>query len=741
VTKPTRAAKKLPAELVALISAVELSHSDWWQDAVGRSLLLTLWTHGALHPDELRRKLSHSFAVEITSSELQEQLHRLSNATEVIETESGAYKVTESRSQKLVQDIERNELAESHAYESFKRVLVESVPHSDAVAMWELFTTFLLIPMIRDLGAETFRFLQGKAFDLKPSTYLQNFLSRIPERDQAAVEDVVVAFLDPAHRSARAYVINRLTTYLFLQATSWPRGTIHNLEKLTSAPARFTVFVDTNLLFSILDLHENPANEAAAALRDLRPDMAGLVNLQLYVTNETLAEARVSLESAAEWLRGIVLTRAVVEGTSSITFSGLAKRFIAQAATVEGVRDSREYFGYYIDNLMMLARAHGVEFYNEDLTPLHTEQRVIDDIMTASEVQNKRRARRGLTPKTYEQVRHDVVLWHFVYRKRDVYVESPIQANYWIVTVDYSFLGFDAYKTQQASKIVPLCVHPAPLVQMLRFWLPRGENLDAAIMRSLRLPFLFLEFDPELEAVTIRILRTVNRFQNADHLSAETIRALIMNEELRRRMSQTSDADEEVQLVQSELVIEEERLRRDLAQAAARANEAERRVALQEEAIAELGKRLDIEHRTREEAEESAQSAGARATLALGEAARAARARLAVFLLAAATLCAIPFGIGVVVARRIVPGVPMLVWIVAGFLLWTSASLLMAQWLVKWIGAAPERGAAAPLHAANQWIWGILITGLLVGILGAGLYEEVKDATREPRPSPSPTHT
>lgn len=69
-------------------------------------------------------------------------------------------------------------------------------------------------------------------------------------------------------------------------------------------------------------------------------------------------------------------------------------------------------------------------------------------------------------PKTYEQFLHDIVLWWYNKDKRPTYVESPIDADNWIVTVDFKLLGFDKSKNiSDAEGVSQICIHPASLIQ------------------------------------------------------------------------------------------------------------------------------------------------------------------------------------------------------------------------------------------------------------------------------------
>jgi hypothetical protein len=129
-----------------------------------------------------------------------------------------------------------------------------------------------------------------------------------------------------------------------------------------------------------------------------------------------------------------------------------------------------------------------VELFNEKLDDYSTRQDVVDDIHVVFKYEEK------LPPakrKSYPKVAHDMVLWHFVNDKRSAYIESPIDASDWILTVDFRLIGFDEHKQKRSGSKVPLCIHPTSLIQLLQFWVPRTKEFEEAMLGSLRLPFLF----------------------------------------------------------------------------------------------------------------------------------------------------------------------------------------------------------------------------------------------------------
>jgi len=215
-----------------------------------------------------------------------------------------------------------------------------------------------------------------------------------------------------------------------------------------------------------------------------------------------------------------------------------------------------EFFGPFIRDLITIARSKGVELYNESIEQYKMRQDVVDDIVGQNDFEQQKSTKGQRKPKRYEQIEHDMVLWHCVQDKRHTPPESPLEAEHWIITVDYRFLAFDAYKRQQQGTEVPLCLHPSNFVSMLRFWVPRSPEFEEAILGTMRLPFLFQEFDSDAEKVTLQILRTIGRFEGVGDIPEEAVTRVVCNDAIRERMEEVTEGQEEVELIRDALIEE-----------------------------------------------------------------------------------------------------------------------------------------------------------------------------------------
>jgi hypothetical protein len=332
---------------------------------------------------------------------------------------------------------------------------------------------------------------------------------------------------------------------------------------------------------------------------ELSKQLPPSITVKFYVTPVTLDETKRVLSAVENSIRGIAYMN-LAEGALRTDISGIARKYF-EARLLTPSLDPSTFFGPYISNLQVYLKSKGVEIYNQNLDEYKTKQVVIDDIMNQRDLQQRQCQYRA---KQYEAIEHDMVLWHFVKDKRPVYVESPVEAQYWIVTVDYRFLGFDAFKRKKEDGSVPVCIHPSALTQMLQFWVPRSEKLEEAILSSLRLPFLFHSFDSEAERITISILKTLSRFDDIKDLPVDTVANLLLSESLRNRMHGASEEAQQIELVKEALIKEHAKLAREHEQLSGQLKWTEEAAQRKDKTIEELQESFRRESEKRQSLEE-----------------------------------------------------------------------------------------------------------------------------------------
>jgi hypothetical protein len=543
----------LPREAVALVQHIELNKSGWWDKAVHRLVMAAVWLEDKPpNIDAIQAALKGTFKLSLPTPKLNLALTKLESRNMLLRLPSDTYRIPEEQLAVFEKEIAASEMVELQAKESFCNLVAEVGAGLDPEKVWTTFEHDFLGPLIKQVGVNAYRLVAGEKLALDPAL-VDHFLQPFPHVTHSKLRALVAIFIDPKKPEVRAFISRMLHARFCVEASGLPEEVLAKLNASVGRPIRFVMFVDTNFLFSLLELHENPSNAAAEELRELIAQLKSNPRIDLVVTPKTIEEAKSSIGYTKGQLSGFPSGSNFTQAALQARFSGMAIRFLSERLRRNGNLSVEDWFDPYLQDFVPIARSKGVDLFNENLDGYSTRQDVIDDILLVMKFEKKLpEARR----KSYPKVAHDMVLWHFVNDKRPAYIESPIDAKHWILTVDFRFIGFDAHKQKFTKSKVPLCIHPTSLIQLLQFWIPRTKEFEEAMLGSLRLPFLFQDFDAEAEKTSLRILKGIGRFEGNEALSQDTITHVMLNDGLRTRLQGEHTDAEEMALIRDALVEE-----------------------------------------------------------------------------------------------------------------------------------------------------------------------------------------
>lgn len=570
-------ASRLSPTQVALVHQIELHHAGW-HDKVNRQLILgAFWLADSdLDLSEITTTLKQQFEVEISTEVIRRQLVDLENEGVLIQAASPKFRLSQESRQSIDAQISSAEALETEVRNLFVALLRDNCEEIDFQECWQRFYADLLFPVVQQAGAAVYDLIVRKGFAERVYADLPVFLNTFPVELHIGLRTVISNFLDPEVGVVREYVLAILNSSFLVRSTSLHSDELAAVSRAMSTHPQFVVYVDTNYLFSILGLHDNPSNDDARSLLGLVQTIAPAVEVTLCASAITVEELQAALTNVELRLADVRLHLNMADAVIALNVPGLISR-LAQASKEAGHSVSaEELFSPYRNNPLQALRSHGIEPDLSPISGLKIRQDVVDDIVSTTDHLTLKGRH-----KSYRQIEHDMVLWHQVFDLRPAVVESPLDARYWIATIDFGFLGFDSFKLRATSHGASVCLHPAALMHLLQFWLPRSQNLDRAILGSLRSLFLVREFDSEAERTTVSILRALSRFDNVQDLDVNTVGSILLNDSLRARLTSNKGIDEQTVLVR-------EALAEELVK-----SEDRRRAA--DDAIAALGARIEGE--------------------------------------------------------------------------------------------------------------------------------------------------
>lgn len=734
-TSPTGSpAPLLPKEVAALIHHVELNRAGWWDKAQHRLVLAAVWLsdHNPT-ADEIRNNLNHLFRLQLGADKVSAAVDALKAQDLLIQLTDNTYRIPDAKRGAFEKDIAEAEKAAADARSFFLTLAKEKCPGLDANAMWGVFDSEFLVPLIAEVGANAYRLIAGERMTGDKSL-ADAFFARFPPEHQSKLNELVTAFLDPKMEEVRAHISRMLHARFCVEASGLSQDVVDKLRASVGKPIRFRVLVDTNFLFSLLELHENPSNAAACEVQELIAQLKRNPQVMLFVAPVTIEEAKRSIAYAKAQLSGIPSGRNFTQAALHIGLSGLALRFLTARQSRTGSLSAADWFDPYLTDFVPLARAKGVELLNEKLDGYSMRQDVIDDISLVMKYEEKLPHERR---KSYEKVAHDMILWHFANDKRGAYVESPLDAHEWILTIDSRLIGFDSHKQRQAGAKVPLCLYPTSFIQLLQFWVPRTREFEEAMLGSLRLPFLFQPFDPEAERTSLRILKGLARFAGNESIPEEALTRVVLNDGLRSRLTPDQSAEAESALIRDALVdemksrVEAEASRAQQLEtalkerdAAIHAVDAEKRARDEEiqrlrTAAAEAGSRLASAHETL-----AAQGIEIGALKANWEKTEEVKQRFRAVLYYAGLLTAV-IAVSVIAAWQTPRFLPALAYMMGptaamGFV--AVLSFIIGHSVLEWM--VPRNHRMTQIWPFKQtrrfrrWLWTVVIAGFVVGLIG-----------------------
>ena len=532
--------KLLPTELAAIVHHIELNRSGWWDKTMQRLVFASIWlSEDNQTLSEIQNIFKTEFGLSLNQTKFNSVARELEHQGFLIKLSDGHFRIPNEKRHIFEKEITDAQKSAEDAQEYFRELVekfCDDLPFDDA---WSKFESIFLAPLIHETGANAYNLIAGKKIAVN-ERLLRKLQDEFDPKIENQIFNLVSNFLNPSNQAVKSYVSRMLHAEFCVQASGLSDSVITKLNSSIGKKIKFRVFVDTNFLFSILDLHDNPSNLAATDLKDLIKSLNSDLKIDLYVMPRTVDEAKRSLSAAKSQLAEIPVGINFTQAAAHAEFSGLAGRYFIARSENSGIMSADDWFDPYIHSFVAIAEGHGVKLFNENLNDYSTRQDVVDDIISASENETIR----GVASKSYRAIEHDMILWHFVKDNRPDYVESPVDAKDWILTLDFRLIKFDATKHEHESTTIPICVHPTSLIQILQFWVPRTPEFEEAILGSMCLPFLFQKFDAEAERTSLRILRGIGKFEGNQQIPEESISRVILDQGLRIRLASTESSNE-----------------------------------------------------------------------------------------------------------------------------------------------------------------------------------------------------
>ena len=578
--------RHLPNSVYDLIEHVELNKSGWWDAALSNVILATIWIYGKpVRSAEVGDLLVSSFSLKIPTDRITEGIERLKSQGD-LDVGGDDHVVPSSH---VMDQMDARLTAAQQNEDTVRDAFLKKAgnccaPYSPEET-WNLFNREFLLPLIDVVGARTIHLMGGdQASDADVAALTDKFVGHFEYAQQPALRSAIGGFLDPSDANVRRYVTEHLDASFLVKASGLTKDAIAGISKFGEKPPTFRLFLDTNFLFSLLNLHENPSNEASQSLGRTIQQVSSHLTVRMHVISPTMDEIKRTLRASLADLNGLRMSPALADAALEVGVSSITMRFArANSEAVQPI-SPQDYFEPYLSDLTPILKDKGITVYNEQMDGYRHRQDVIDDLHEIASVKGEHESERQ---RRYNSALHDSILWHFVHDRRPAVFESPLEAVFWVVTNDYKLINFDRRRRRALKSDTEVCIHPAELVQILRLWEPRSTDMEQALMGVLRLPFMFYGFDPGKEAASMRILKALSRFDHIGELKTEAIRDIVLSDAVRSKTGEATSEEEEIEIIRDALLAERNEIAEQRDAAVRQADQTEEALANERKAALE----------------------------------------------------------------------------------------------------------------------------------------------------------
>ena len=434
----------------------------------------------------------------------------------------------------------------------------ESKPGRDAAAdkeLWECLRTYMAQAFERH-GAQTTLLLDPAAnlpaeLDKSLGTYLKQAITQTchsvpPEQARTAVREFF-AGSTPARSRYIAQLLDGTFSFFAIcvdEVTS---------SYLNRAIQPVSIFLDTNFVFGLLRLHDNPLNQVSEELVEAIREHQ--FPFKLFYHERTLREFQSAIRNIRDRMLTYSWTQELSRAATHLnSLSTIELRY--HEANSRSPVDARAFLTKY-EHIEELLREKGFTVYREpqrtlgQLDDLDKEQTLLIAKYNGFLV-----SRGGFDhAKRYRTIEHDMVVWQTVkYLRRQG--SSVLDIGALFLTADQNLYAFDWQKMRQKGETGHVIL-PNQLLQLLRPFLVVTADFDEKFAATFAIP----EFRTVASGYAGAASKVLGYLTTLADVTEETASRILANEVLLGRLRDLSlDAPQFKELIDSELVHDNEKL-------------------------------------------------------------------------------------------------------------------------------------------------------------------------------------
>ena len=491
---------------IKILSTLSLAASDTREDTLTSVILNTLYERGSLNKDDICVEVEKIYEFAPYKDEIYIMLDKL-ESSKSIENDEGKYSLSsEQRSRLDDLEIQLRDRDKSR-YQNFKNFVSDeldsNIDSSNVQFIWQVFVEFLYSNFF-EYGQEALKrfhpHLDGENPSEKDEDFLQIAFEKLKDKRLSAIFRIVVEkFPDYASQDDLEF-LNDLAqkTLSFASLGVDPKIADSTLEK---SLVDWVLYLDTNVLYSLLHLHSHPENESSEALIQLISDNKEHIDITLRYSELTKKELSAKRDDF-KLLDDKLTDPAIKALLRSDELDDFSKQFYEHLLND---RESTLHPSEIIDLSTDLLKKSDVDISRnqkrvEQIGEEYLNTRIQDyrrfiDVKNENKQQFCEEKKISFRPinRSDKQITHDITLREIILHQRASFTKknqtSPSfnSIKYFAVTLDQVLLDYDKQQLRdhQDEKSFPIFFKPSFLLNKLVRVLPiKTPNYKKAFLKA-----------------------------------------------------------------------------------------------------------------------------------------------------------------------------------------------------------------------------------------------------------------
>lgn len=274
--------KQLSSAVISLIHHNELHTKGWWEKTIQNLIIAVLGgnENNAMTRQQIADVFKKDYQVNLDNGKLDKQVSELVNSQKVIALPSDLVKLSEQIFTDYKSDLQEQIILENEAETKFKTIIQKNFVEINCDEVWLKFNSVLLLPSIKELGIRILDFLKTDSQSLANSEHFKNFILEYKDFE-LSLKSALLEFFNLQNEVVRLYLIRQINAYFFLVASNLDEKTIKKVYEFSKIRTEIVIYLDTNFLFSVVDIHDNPQNEAAKYLMQVIKSISNSIKILL----------------------------------------------------------------------------------------------------------------------------------------------------------------------------------------------------------------------------------------------------------------------------------------------------------------------------------------------------------------------------------------------------------------------------------------------------------------------------